>query len=125
MSVEASGDNVVIRVIDGSDAGDEPATAQRGEVVSAGQGSPGRHGALNVEKGDEVIYRRNGGTEITVDGQDLIVLPDADILRKVSAGGDSTDTEPLTARLAGTAKRRAELSREIDANIAQLHQLAK
>ena len=39
--------------------------------------APGREG------GDEVLYSKYGGTEITVDGDELLVLRESDVLAKV------------------------------------------
>ena len=39
---------------------------------------------LDVAEGDEVLYSKYGGTEITVDGEDLLVLRESDVLAKVA-----------------------------------------
>jgi len=61
---------------------------QRGKVVAVGDGKWDEDGEkripLEVKKGDEVLYSKYGGTEINVDGEDLIVLRESqDILAKV------------------------------------------
>ena len=38
---------------------------------------------LDVSEGDEVLYSKYGGTEIKVDGEDLLVLRESDVLAKV------------------------------------------
>ena len=38
---------------------------------------------LDVAEGDEVLYSKYGGTEIIVDGEDLLVLRESDVLAKV------------------------------------------
>ena len=38
---------------------------------------------LDVAEGDEVLYSKYGGTEIKVDGDDLLVLRESDVLAKV------------------------------------------
>ena len=38
---------------------------------------------LDVSEGDEVLYSKYGGTEITVDGDELLVLRESDVLAKV------------------------------------------
>ena len=38
---------------------------------------------LDVAEGDEVLYSKYGGTEIQVDGDDLLVLRESDVLAKV------------------------------------------
>jgi chaperonin GroES len=41
---------------------------------------------VDVAVGDVVLYSKYGGTEVTVDGEDLLVLSSRDVLAKVSAG---------------------------------------
>ena len=40
---------------------------------------------LDVKEGDEVLYSKYGGTEIKVDGEDLLVLRESDVLAKVES----------------------------------------
>ena len=59
---------------------------QRGTVVAVGPGKlldNGQRGALSVAVGDQVIYGKYGGTEIEVDGDDVKILRESDILAKV------------------------------------------
>jgi len=59
---------------------------QRGKVVSIGPGKlldSGQRGQLSVSVGDEVIYGKYSGTEIEVDGHDVKILRESDILAKV------------------------------------------
>jgi len=59
---------------------------QRGTVVAVGPGKlleSGERGELSVSVGDEVIYGKYGGTEIEVDGRDVKILRESDILAKV------------------------------------------
>jgi chaperonin GroES len=60
---------------------------QQGEVLAVG---PGRRAentgdiiALDVVVGDTVVYSKYGGTEITIDGEDLLILSARDVLAKV------------------------------------------
>jgi chaperonin GroES len=60
---------------------------QQGEVLAVG---PGRRSEIsgelipmNVETGDIVVYSKYGGTEITVDAQDLLILTSRDVLAVV------------------------------------------
>src|SRR6202167_2302478 len=70
-----------------------PDTAQEkpqpGEVLAAGPGrradSTGEIIPLDVKKGDKVVYSKYGGTESTIDGEDLLILSSRDVLAKVSA----------------------------------------
>jgi chaperonin GroES len=58
---------------------------QRGEVVAVGDGAfeDGERRPLDVKAGDVVLYSKYGGTEITVEGDDLLVLRESDVLAKV------------------------------------------
>ena len=49
-----------------------------GEVKEDGSRRP-----LDVSEGDEVLYSKYGGTDITVDGEELLVLRESDVLAKV------------------------------------------
>ncbi len=59
---------------------------QRGKVVSIGPGKlleNGQRGTLSVAIGDEVIYGKYSGTDIDVDGDEVKILRETDILAKV------------------------------------------
>jgi len=59
---------------------------QRGKVIAVGPGrlmESGERGSLSVSKGDEVIYGKYGGTDIEVDGSEVKILRESDILAKV------------------------------------------
>lgn len=59
---------------------------QRGTIVAVGPGrllDSGDRGGLSVEIGDEVIYGKYGGSDIEVDGSDVKILRESDILAKV------------------------------------------
>lgn len=61
---------------------------QRGTVVSVGPGKlmdSGERGQMSVTVGDEVIYGKYSGTEIELNGQDVKILRESDILAKVLA----------------------------------------
>lgn len=55
----------------------------KGTIVAAGSGVRDNEGniiALDVKEGDTVLFAKWGGTEITVDGKDLLILKESDIL---------------------------------------------
>ena len=55
---------------------------QRGEVVAVGEGKTSDAGAIitpQVKVGDQVLYGKYAGTEITVDGEDLLIMRESDI----------------------------------------------
>ncbi len=59
---------------------------QRGTVIAVGAGKlldSGERGALSVAVGDEVIYGKYGGTDIEIDGEEVKILRESDILAKV------------------------------------------
>ncbi|HLY82347.1 MAG TPA: co-chaperone GroES [Acidimicrobiales bacterium] len=60
---------------------------QQGEVLAAGPGrraeNTGEIIPLDVSVGDVVVYSKYGGTEITVEGEDLLILTSRDVLAKV------------------------------------------
>ena len=59
---------------------------QRGTVIATGPGKlmdSGERGTMSVKIGDEVIYGKYSGTEIELNGQDVKILREADILAKV------------------------------------------
>jgi chaperonin GroES len=59
---------------------------QRGTVLAVGPGKlldNGSRGKLSVEVGDEVIYGKYGGTEIEIEGEEVKILRETDILAKV------------------------------------------
>ena len=64
-----------------------PDTAQEkpmeGKVVSAGAGAKddsGKVTALDVKKGDRILFGKWPGTEVKVDGKDLLIMKESDIL---------------------------------------------
>ncbi len=90
MKLKPLGDKVVVEVID------EPQTtasgivlpdsakekSQRGKVVAIGSGKlldDGQRVALEVAVGDTVVFAKYGGTEIDLDGKDLMILSERDI----------------------------------------------
>jgi chaperonin GroES len=59
---------------------------QRGTVIAVGAGKlldSGKRGELSVSIGDEVIYGKYAGTDIEVDGNDVKILRESDVLAKV------------------------------------------
>ena len=61
---------------------------QKGKVLAVGEGKWDEDGEkripLDVSEGDEVLYSKYGGTEIVVDGEDLLVLRESDVLATVA-----------------------------------------
>ena len=61
---------------------------QQGEVLAVGPGrraeNTGEIIPLGVSVGDTVVYSKSGGTEIAIDGEDLLILTSRDVLAKIS-----------------------------------------
>ena len=64
---------------------------QQGEVLAVGPGrraeNSGELVPLDIAVGDTVVYSKYGGTEITIDGEDLLILAGRDVLAKVGTKG--------------------------------------
>src|SRR5919107_3735627 len=60
---------------------------QQGEVLAVGPGKRAENTGdiipLDIKVGDTVLYSKYGGTEVTIDGEDLLVLNGRDVLAKV------------------------------------------
>lgn len=59
---------------------------QRGTVVAVGPGrllDSGERSSIGVEVGDEILFGKYGGTDIEVDGEEVKILRESDILAKV------------------------------------------
>jgi chaperonin GroES len=55
---------------------------QQGEVIAVGPGrtEDGKRVAMEVKAGDKVLYGKYSGTEVTIDGEQLLILRESDIL---------------------------------------------
>jgi chaperonin GroES len=64
---------------------------QQGEVLAVGPGrrseNTGELIPLEVAVGDTVVYSKYGGTEIVIEGEDLLILTGRDVLAKVAKKG--------------------------------------
>ena len=59
---------------------------QQGKVVALGPGNlldSGKRGEMAVKKGDKVLFAKYGGTDVTIDGKELKIMRESDILAKV------------------------------------------
>lgn len=95
MKLKPLGDRLIVKAVDEEETTASglvlPDTAkekpQRGKVVAVGDGAWDEDGEkripLDVSEGDEVLYSKYGGTEVTVEGEDLLVLRESDVLAKV------------------------------------------
>jgi chaperonin GroES len=97
MKLKPLGDRLIVRAIEEEEATAGgillPDTAkekpQKGQVLAVGDGKMSEDGGkripLDVSEGDEVLYSKYGGTEIKVDGEELLVLRESDVLAKVQS----------------------------------------
>ena len=56
---------------------------QEGEVIAAGTGTKSEDGKvtpLDVKAGDRILFGKWSGTEVKIDGEDLIIMKESDIL---------------------------------------------
>jgi chaperonin GroES len=56
---------------------------QEGEVVAVGQGARAEDGtvtALDVKAGDRILFGKWSGTEVRIDGEELLIMKESDIL---------------------------------------------
>jgi len=95
MKLKPLGDRVIVRAIEEEETTVSgivlPDTAkekpQKGKVLAVGDGKvnedTGKRTPPDVAEGDEVLYSKYRGTEIKVDGEDLLVLRESDVLAKV------------------------------------------
>ncbi len=96
MKLKPLGDRVIVKAIEEEETTASgivlPDTAkekpQRGKVLAVGDGRWDDDGEkripLDVAEGDEVLYSKYGGTEIVIEGDDLLVLRESDVLAKVT-----------------------------------------
>ncbi|MBA4801745.1 MULTISPECIES: co-chaperone GroES [Euryhalocaulis] len=62
---------------------------QEGEVVAVGAGARDDKGELiapDVKTGDRILFGKWSGTEITIDGDELLIMKESDILGVMNAG---------------------------------------
>jgi chaperonin GroES len=101
-------DRVVVRRIDAEmkTAGGIiiPDTAQekpqQGEVIAVGPGARNEKGeivALDVKAGDRVLFGKWSGTEVKVDGEDLLIMKESDIMGVLEAQGGSSKSKKAAA----------------------------
>ena len=97
MNLKPLGDRLIVRAIEEEEATASgivlPDTAkekpQKGKVLAVGDGKWDDEGEkripLDVSEGAEILYSKYGGTEIKVDGEELLVLRESDVLAKVQS----------------------------------------
>ena len=96
MNLKPLGDRLIVKAVDEEETTASglvlPDTAkekpQKGKVLAVGDGKvnedTGKRVPLDVAEGDEVLYSKYGGTEVQVEGEDLLVLRESDVLAKIA-----------------------------------------
>ena len=97
MKLKPLGDRLIVQAVEEEETTQSgivlPDTAkekpQKGKVLAVGDGKlseeTGKRVPLDVSEGDEVLYSKYGGTEIKVEGEDLLVMRESDVLAKVQS----------------------------------------
>jgi len=94
MAIRPLDDRVVVEPLEAEDKTKGgivlPDTAKekptKGKVISIGEGKlldNGKRAQLLVKKGDQVLYGKYAGTEITVGGKEYLIIKESDILAKI------------------------------------------
>ncbi len=94
MNLKPLEDRVIVKTMESEDVTASgivlPDTAQekpqRGKVIAVGEGKLKKDGTrmpMDIAEGDEVIYSKYGGTEVKVEGEELLIMKSSDILAKI------------------------------------------
>ena len=94
VNVSPLADRVVVRSLEGTEqtrgglfipdtAKEKP---QQGEILAAGPGrfDDGARVPMDVKVGDKVLFGRYSGTEVTIDGEALLILRESDVLAVIA-----------------------------------------
>ncbi len=95
MNIKPLHDNILVERIDAENKTKGgiiiPDTAQEkpmeGIVIAVGEGAfdnNGKRVALDVKTGNRILFKKWGGTEVKVDGKELIILKESDVLAIVN-----------------------------------------
>ncbi|MGI8624543.1 MAG: co-chaperone GroES [Solirubrobacteraceae bacterium] len=94
MKLKPLGDRLIVKAVEEEEKTTSgivlPDTAkekpQKGKVLAVGDGKiddNGNRQPIDVSVDDEVLYSKYGGTEIKIDGEELLVLRESDVLAKL------------------------------------------
>ncbi|MCY1669134.1 co-chaperone GroES [Rhizobium sp. SL86] len=65
---------------------------QEGEVIAVGPGARNEQGqivALDVKVGDRILFGKWSGTEIKIDGEDLLIMKESDVMGVIEAQAEA------------------------------------
>ena len=66
---------------------------QEGEVIAVGPGARDENGqiqALDVKVGDRILFGKWSGTEVRIDGEDLLIMKESDIMGVIEQSGEQS-----------------------------------
>ena len=66
---------------------------QEGEVIAVGPGARDENGqiqALDVQVGDRILFGKWSGTEVRIDGEDLLIMKESDIMGVIEQSGEQS-----------------------------------
>jgi chaperonin GroES len=97
MNIKPLADRVVVRPMEEAEVKKGgiiiPDTAKekpmQGEIIEVGPGrvnEDGKHMPVEVKKGDRVLYGKYSGTEVSVDGEDYLIMRESDIFAIIKNG---------------------------------------
>ena len=95
MSIKPLGDKIVVERLEAEEKTSGgivlPDTAKEkpkeGKVIAVGEGKlleNGKRAKFQVKKGDRILFSSYAGTEVTLDGKELLVMSEEDVLAVVS-----------------------------------------
>ena len=96
MNIKPLADRVVVKAIEEQEVSKSgiiiPDTAKEkpmeGEIIEIGSGrlsDDGKLVSLEVKKGDRVLYGKYSGTEISIDGDDYLIMRESDIFAVINS----------------------------------------
>jgi chaperonin GroES len=97
MNIKPLADRVVVRPVEEAEVKQGaiiiPDTAKekpmQGEIIEVGPGrtdEAGKRVAMEVSKGDRILYGKYSGTEITIGGEEYLIMRESDIFAVVNNG---------------------------------------
>ncbi len=95
MGLKPLDDRIVVKRLDSEEKSEGgiflPDTAkekpQKGKVVSVGEGKildSGERSKMVLKKGDTILFGKYSGTDVNVDGEELIIMRESEVLAKIS-----------------------------------------
>src|ERR671912_2671838 len=81
---------------------------QEGEVIAAGEGKykeDGTRQALDVKAGDRVLFGKYSGSEIKLDGEELLIMREDEILGIINRAGAATGSAGGGSAASGAGKK--------------------